>query len=73
MDEAWKVISASTRKQAMDAGGVTEGTAAAKAMGDPVNTHVTDHLFYDAVTSPAGLEGEGQATEERRQDLLFAR
>ena len=71
MDQDWNVIFSYTRKQAIEDGVLIDVTDQAKQMGFKVNTVVTDHLFGDYLTPPAGLEGEGQSLEGRLHDLLF--
>ena len=71
MDEEWNIIISYTRKQAIEDGVLIDVTEQAKQMGFKVNTVVTDHLFGDYLTPPAGLEGEGQSLEGRLTDLLF--
>jgi len=71
MDKDWEIISCYTRQQAIEDGVLIDVTEEAKRIGFKVNTCVTDNLFLEYVTPPAGLEGEGQSIEGRLQDLLF--
>ena len=71
MDQDWNVIFSYTRKQAIEDGVLIDVTEQANQLGFKVNTVVTDHLYGDYLTPPAGLEGEGQSVEGRLYDLLF--
>jgi hypothetical protein len=71
MDKDWEIISCYTRQQAIEDGVLIDVTEEAKRIGFKVNTCVTDNLFLEYVSPPAGLEGEGQSIEGRLQDLRF--
>lgn len=71
MDQEWNVIFSYTRKQAIEDGVLIDVTEQANQLGFKVNTVVSDHLYGDYLTPPAGLEGEGQSVEGRLHDLLF--
>ena len=71
MDQDWNIIFSYTRKQAIEDEVLIDVTEQAKQMGFKVHTVVTDHLYWEYLTPPAGLEGEGQSVEGRLHDLLF--
>jgi hypothetical protein len=71
MDENAPIISTYTRKQAIEDGVLIDVSAAASARGFKLHTVVTDSLYYQYVTPPEGLIGEGQTIESRLHDLLM--
>lgn len=71
MSENWAVISAYTRKQAVEDGVLIDITCEARAHGFALDTVVTGNLFHKYIEPPDGLDGEGQSIDGRLHDLLM--
>ncbi len=69
-DPSLQMVYFYTRKQALEDGNLIDVTEQAKETGFKVPVAVSLNLYERYITSPKGLEGEGQSVTGRLHDLF---